>query len=758
MARRPLLIPVLVLALISGRTALADEGWVPLFDGKTLDGWKVNGGTASYKVEDGAIVGTTVEGSPNTFLCKGDFKDFVLELEVKCDPALNSGVQVRSHVYEKDDPDPKNSKRAGVVYGPQCEIARKETGTAARFYDEGRRGQWLAEIKPEAKDAFRDDGWNRYRIVVQGNRYRSWINGVAASDFTDDVDRSGFIGLQVHGIARGTGPYQVRWRNVRVKELKPGEEVALGEDRNPSKRSVLIVDGMNNHDWERATRILKSILEESGLFSVDVSTSPPAPAPAEKWQAWKPDFARYDVVVMNFNGGHTSKGLHWPKDLEKALEDYVSGGGGLVSYHAANNSFPDWPAYNRMIGLGWRDKGFGPSLVVGGDGKVVEVPQGQGLDPGHGPEHDFVVTTLDADHPITRGMSQTWMHPHEQLTHGQHGPAKDMTVLTYAFSKDTKQNEVMDWVVPYGQGRVYTTMLGHLWRNGPDTAMRCVGFQTMLIRGVEWAASGKVSYPVPEDFPTTSEIRLRSDQEKTTSTNPPEGFRAVFNGRDLAGWEGSPAYWSVEDGCLTGKADGTLKYNRFITWRGGTVRNFELRVKVWVSPTGNSGLQYRGTERPDLGESVVTGYQCDVVANRPDYNGMLYEERGRRILAHTGEKVVIDPQGQPWVVGRFPLKEFKPGEWHDYRVLAEGNHQRHWIDGHPTADVIDLDEKGRKLDGVLAVQVHVGPPMTIRYKDFFLKALPDDLPLIKPEQATIPPDAPKVAPQGQDKPRKPDAE
>ena len=137
-----------------------------------------------------------------------------------------------------------------------------------------------------------------------------------------------------------------------------------------------------------------------------------------------------------------------------------------------------------------------------------------------------------------------------------------------------------------------------------------------------------------------------------------------------------------------------------------------------------------------------------MVANRPDYNGMLYEERGRRILAHTGEKVVIDPKGQPWVVGQFPLKAFKPGEWHDYRVLAEGNHHRHWIDGHPTVDVIDLDEKGRKLDGVLAVQVHVGPPMTIRYKDFFLKALPDDLPLIKPEQAAIPPDAREGRPAG----------
>jgi len=246
---------------------------------------------------------------------------------------------------------------------------------------------------------------------------------------------------------------------------------------------------------------------------------------------------------------------------------------------------------------------------------------------------------------------------------------------------------------------------------------------------------------------------LRADDPK-----PPEGFRAIFNGHDLDGWEGSPKFWKVADHCLVGTADGTLDYNRFIVWRGGTVKNFELRVKVNVSPGGNSGLQYRGTERPDLGESVVTGYQCDVVSNRPDYDGMLYEERGRRILAHTGEKVVIDPKGQPWVVGTFPLKAFKPGEWHDYRVLVEGNRARHWIDGHPTVEVVDLDEKGRKLEGVLAVQVHVGPPMTIRYRDFFLKPLPDDLPLLTPEQAKIPADARRVAPQGQDKPRKPDAE
>jgi 3-keto-disaccharide hydrolase len=232
---------------------------------------------------------------------------------------------------------------------------------------------------------------------------------------------------------------------------------------------------------------------------------------------------------------------------------------------------------------------------------------------------------------------------------------------------------------------------------------------------------------------------------------PPEGFQAIFNGKDLTGWEGSADNWSVKDGCLTGVTDGSLKYNRFIIWRGGTVRNFELRVQVKVTPDGNSGLNYRSKHRPDLGNGVVTGYQCDVVAARADYNGMLYEERGRRILAHTGEKVIVDTEGQPWVVDKFPVKEFKPDEWHEYRVLVRGNHHQHWIDGHPTVEAIDLDEKNRALEGIVGVQVHVGPAMQIQYRDFLVKHLPDDLRVITADQAPIPASAVKVVPQGQPK-------
>lgn len=227
-----------------------------------------------------------------------------------------------------------------------------------------------------------------------------------------------------------------------------------------------------------------------------------------------------------------------------------------------------------------------------------------------------------------------------------------------------------------------------------------------------------------------------------------DGFIRLFNGNRLGGWSGNPKYWSVKDGVLTGVTDGSLKMNRFITWKGSTIRNFDLRVKVKVSEGGNSGIQYRGISAPERGLDVVTGYQCDVVANIPKYNGMLYEEKGRRILSHTGEKVVVDPEGQPWVVGTMPVKEFTPGEWYEYRVLVKGNHHQHWIDGHPTADLIDLDEKGRSLEGVLAVQVHVGPAMEIQYKDFRIKHLPDDLPLVQAGDVEIPDDAYGVRPQG----------
>jgi hypothetical protein len=189
------------------------EGWKSLFNGRDLTGWAQKNGTAKYTVEDGCVVGTTNEGSPNSFLCtERDYGDFELVFEVKVDDRLNSGVQIRSHS--------KPDFKTGRVHGPQVEIATN--GTAGRIYDEGRRGKWLdadATNDAKAKAAFKKGEWNKYRVRCEGNRMQTWVNDVPVADVRDDMDATGFIGLQVHGIPKGQGPYQVRWRGIYVREL-----------------------------------------------------------------------------------------------------------------------------------------------------------------------------------------------------------------------------------------------------------------------------------------------------------------------------------------------------------------------------------------------------------------------------------------------------------------------------------------------------------------------------------------------------------
>ena len=258
-----------------------------------------------------------------------------------------------------------------------------------------------------------------------------------------------------------------------------------------STLAVLVIDGINNHDWKAGTAVIRRVLESTGRFRVDVSTTPPKDAPAPAWEAWRPDFHPYDVVVSNFNGGHLKDGVRWPPPVEQKFEAYVRAGGGFVSFHAANNAFLDWDDYNEMIGLGWRDIRFGPGLVVDEREQVVVVPAGEGLGPGHGPPHTFVMTMMDPRHPITAGMPKQWIHPTEQLTHGQHAPAnprhgaieRELHILTYALSKDSHRREPMDWIRSWGKGRIYVTMLGHTWRDQDNPNCRCAGFETLFARG-----------------------------------------------------------------------------------------------------------------------------------------------------------------------------------------------------------------------------------------------------------------------------------
>lgn len=227
-----------------------------------------------------------------------------------------------------------------------------------------------------------------------------------------------------------------------------------------------------------------------------------------------------------------------------------------------------------------------------------------------------------------------------------------------------------------------------------------------------------------------------------------DGTIALIDGKRLfKTWNGDPKFWSQKDGVITGRADGTLKRNHFITWMGNSVRNFELTMDVKISEGGNSGIQYRGTIQPQVGHDAVSGYQCDIVANNPRFNGMLYEERGRRIVSRSGEKIVIDPDGQPWIIEKWKTQPAEPGQWHQYKVIAKANHLQHFIDGEKTVDVIDLDENGRSDDGVFGMQVHVGPKMEVQFKNILLKPLPDNLPNLLADEVEIPSGSVGVRPQ-----------
>ncbi len=204
-----------------------------------------------------------------------------------------------------------------------------------------------------------------------------------------------------------------------------------------------------------------------------------------------------------------------------------------------------------------------------------------------------------------------------------------------------------------------------------------------------------------------------------------DGFKSIFNGTDLTGWDGNPALWSVQDGCLTGRTQSPddLKYNQFLIWRGGVLKNFELRVKAKVTGN-NTGIQFRSKELADVGKWSVGGYQCDIHP-LPKNNAMLYEERGRGIVAQNGQSVVTDPQGVKWLVAeRDPVKA-DVAEWHEYTVVAQGNRLTLKLDGKVTAELTDHDEAKRALSGLLAFQIHRGPAMTVQIKDVRLKELPE---------------------------------
>ena len=259
---------------------------------------------------------------------------------------------------------------------------------------------------------------------------------------------------------------------------------------------ALIIDGRMNssHLGAELTPTLKKQLEQTGLFDVDVLTAPPK---GESLEHFSPRFSDYDLVVLNYEDPEP-----WPDKTKKAFEYFVSGGGGLVIYHSADNGFPKWKEFNRMIGLGgWggRTEKDGP-YVYYKDGKLIrDTSPGRGGS--HRKSHPYRIDVQEFDHPVMKGLPKSFMHSSDELYDRLRGPAENMTILATAFSPEdmggTGHDEPILMAIDYGKGRVFHTVLGH----GPDQ-LRSVAFIVTFQRGAEWAATGSVTQPVPDDFPT----------------------------------------------------------------------------------------------------------------------------------------------------------------------------------------------------------------------------------------------------------------
>lgn len=322
------------------------------------------------------------------------------------------------------------------------------------------------------------------------------------------------------------------------------------ESGGAPRLKALIIDGQNSHGgWPETSAMMKKYLAETGLFDVEIyrtrfvwqgphnnhsyrggrdevlSLLGAYPADNISSVARKdssiadsqflPDFENYDVVISNFGW----KAANWPEQTNKAFEDYVEGGGGLVIVHAASNPFGHWTEFNKMIGLGgWggRTTESGPYVYIDSSGFIVR-DTSDGPCGTHGAEHEFTVITRKLDHPITQGMPERWLHAQDELYERLRGPGEKMTILATAYSardknmpawdtswNGTGRHEPMLFTVDYGDGRVFHTPMGHTYYS-----MECVGFITSLQRGAEWAATGKVTQQIPEDFPSSSTVSIR---------------------------------------------------------------------------------------------------------------------------------------------------------------------------------------------------------------------------------------------------------
>ena len=274
---------------------------------------------------------------------------------------------------------------------------------------------------------------------------------------------------------------------------------------------ALIVSGQNNHNWKVSHLAIKEILDNSKMFTTDIALTPSA---GGNMGSFNPQFDKYDVVVLDYNGDR------WSAKTDSAFLEYVQKGGGVIVYHAADNAFAGWEEFNKIIALGgWegRNEKSGPYCYIENGELKLDYSPGHGGS--HGMQREYPMHCRNAKHPITKDLPDNWMHAQDEMYDRMRGPA-NIKELLYSGAADRNtggsgREEPLVFTVDYGKARIFHIMLGHC---GPtlenNPAMQCAGFQTLLLRGAEWSATGKVTQKVPADFPSEKAVSLRKDYGK----------------------------------------------------------------------------------------------------------------------------------------------------------------------------------------------------------------------------------------------------
>ena len=454
-------------------------------------------------------------GRTNNILTKDEFGDVNIHIEFVVPKGSNSGVYLQGR-YE-------------IQVFDSWGVEKPKHGDCGGIYQRWKNNRGYEGRAPVVNASKAPGQWQSFDAIFLAPRFGSKGNKISNARFVN-VKHNGVLvheGVECTGPTRAStyndekpvGPIMlqgdhgpVAYRNIQITPI-----AAETEKSGPIK--ALIVDGQNNHDWKSTTPVLKRLLEETGLFVVDVATSP---GKGKSMAGFKPEFAMYDVVVANYTGDE------WSASTKSALEKYMKAGGGLVVYHAADNAFPKWDAWNEMIavgGWGGRNEESGPMIRYRDEQMVLDYSPGRGGS--HGPQHEFQVVTRSGDHPIVAGLPEKWMHASDELYSTLRGPAKNVTLLATAFADKAKrgsgENEPILFTISYGQGRIFHTVLGHA-----AGQLKSVGFIETFTRGAEWAAAGKVTQALPDDFPTATKVSLRTK----TNAKLPAGY-----GKEIVTWD-----------------------------------------------------------------------------------------------------------------------------------------------------------------------------------------------------------------------------